>query len=402
MIDRLPTGMFLCAALVLAACTPPRHVAMLPEPQRAFWNALEDLCGEAFAGTVREAPPGDTTFAAGLVMHVRECGVSEIRIPFHVGENRSRTWVLTRSAAGLRLKHDHRHEDGTEDEVTQYGGDTRGPGTATTQEFHADAHTAALIPAAATNVWTIEISPGVSFAYALRREGTDRRFRIEFDLTRPVAVPPAPWGHAAATAVPPTQAVPLIDGRVEEREWAGAAVTRLPDATEVLLLRDDEHVYVALRPPLPSLGSLCIQSGDEVRILHASMALGTAVYVREGPAWTLAQPFAYTMRESDDSDDTRRKRNAFLNEHGWVASTVPMASAGPALEYRIRRDLLDAERPSLGIVTLTMDGQPALARLPVALDDGCARLELVQGSAPEQARFDPAAWLQLVLGPHTI
>jgi hypothetical protein len=32
------------------------------------------------------------------------------------------------------------------------------------------------------------------FVYALRREGTDRRFRVEFDLGREVAIPPPPWG----------------------------------------------------------------------------------------------------------------------------------------------------------------------------------------------------------------
>jgi len=52
-----------------------------------------------------------------------------------------------------------------------------------------------MLPEAATNVWTIEIVPGELFAYGLRREGTDRRFRVEFDLTRPIDPPPAPWGH---------------------------------------------------------------------------------------------------------------------------------------------------------------------------------------------------------------
>jgi hypothetical protein len=69
-------------------------------------------------------------------------------------------------------------------------------GTSARQEFAADAHTAALIPAAATNVWSIEVAPGSSFTYGLRREGTDRRFFVTFDLSRPVATPPAPWGFA--------------------------------------------------------------------------------------------------------------------------------------------------------------------------------------------------------------
>jgi hypothetical protein len=116
-----------------------------------------------------------------------------VRIPFHVGANRSRTWVLTRTASGVRLKHDHRHEDGSEDRVTQYGGDSRASGTASLMEFAVDSFTVALIPAARTNVWTIEVTP-TRFIYQLRREGTDRLFRVEFDLTRPVTPPPAPWG----------------------------------------------------------------------------------------------------------------------------------------------------------------------------------------------------------------
>lgn len=187
-----------CAAALVAACgrsLPLRAPAA--GPQDAFWASLQQLCGGAFAGTIVQASPADTSFAGkALVMHVRQCSPAEVRIPFHVGENRSRTWILTRTAGGLRLKHDHRHADGSEDAVTQYGGDTRGAGTPSAQEFHADAHTAGLIPAAATNVWTVEILPGERFAYALRREGTDRRFRVEFDLTRPVPAPPAPWGHA--------------------------------------------------------------------------------------------------------------------------------------------------------------------------------------------------------------
>lgn len=167
------------------------------DPQLVFWSHLESLCGQAFEGRVTESVPPDPSFeGVRIVMHVRSCDFAEIRIPFHVGEDRSRTWVITPTAVGLRLKHDHRHEDGTEDEVTQYGGDSRGQGGANAQDFFADAFTAGLVPEAATNVWSLEVRPGESFAYALRREGSDRRFRVEFDLTRPVDAPPPPWGSA--------------------------------------------------------------------------------------------------------------------------------------------------------------------------------------------------------------
>jgi hypothetical protein len=183
------------AALVFIAAAGCRAPTPVPTPHEVFWQSLQGLCNTAYEGRVAEASPPDTVFSrATLTMHVRECSADTIRVPFHVGADRSRTWVFTRITGGLRLKHDHRHEDGTADSVTQYGGDTSDSGSATRQEFHADAHTASLIPAARTNVWTIELVPGERFAYALRREGTDRRFRAEFDLTRPVDAPPPPWG----------------------------------------------------------------------------------------------------------------------------------------------------------------------------------------------------------------
>lgn len=164
-------------------------------PRDEFWVALSAMCGKAFGGRATESVPPDSVMSSQpLVMHVRECSADTIRVPFHVGENRSRTWVLTRTASGLRLKHDHRHEDGAPDSVTMYGGDTHDAGSAGRQEFHADSLTASLIPAARTNVWTLELQPGRAFSYALRREGSDRRFRAEFDLATPISTPPAPWG----------------------------------------------------------------------------------------------------------------------------------------------------------------------------------------------------------------
>ena len=159
-----------------------------------FLDAMQPLCGKAFEGRLVEGTEASDK-AIGeqkLVMHVRSCSMAELRIPFHVGENRSRTWLVTQTANGYRLKHDHRHEDGSEDRITQYGGDTRAGDDDLSLDFYADAHTATLIPTAATNVWTMTIDPGKTFTYALRR--ANRRFRVEFDLTKPVPPPPPPWG----------------------------------------------------------------------------------------------------------------------------------------------------------------------------------------------------------------
>jgi hypothetical protein len=163
--------------------------------QLIFWKQLNELCGKAFEGTVINAPANDTVFKdPRLIMHVRSCIENVIRIPFIVGSNKSRTWVFNRLPNAITLKHDHRHEDGKEDSITQYGGQTANAGSSTLQIFPADQYTVNILPAAATNVWWVELMPGKYFTYNLRRVNTDRLFTIRFDLTKSVDIPAAPWG----------------------------------------------------------------------------------------------------------------------------------------------------------------------------------------------------------------
>jgi hypothetical protein len=93
----------------------------------------------------------------------------------------------------LTLKHDHRHKDGTEDKVTQYGGTAANTGLETIQMFPADSYTSQLIPYASNNVWWFTISD-TELTYNLRRIGSDRLFSVSFDLTKIVSTPENPWG----------------------------------------------------------------------------------------------------------------------------------------------------------------------------------------------------------------
>ncbi|MDQ3750622.1 MAG: hypothetical protein M3367_16635 [Acidobacteriota bacterium] len=160
-----------------------------------FWTELQKLCGKAFAGTVVAAPEDDATFKnKELVMHVRACEKNRVRIPFFVGTDKSRTWILIKKKDRILLKHDHRHEDGTPDKITMYGGWTTSVGAATRQMFPADQETVDIIPAAATNAWWIDLVPSEYFTYNLRRMGTDRYFSLRFDISKEVSKPEAPWG----------------------------------------------------------------------------------------------------------------------------------------------------------------------------------------------------------------
>ncbi|MGI2260604.1 hypothetical protein [Shewanella sp. GXUN23E] len=177
--------------LSLPALADPANV------QNQFFDNLSALCGQAFEGRVTAGNEADSNFSSQrLVMHIRECNDMQLKIPFHVGEDRSRTWVITRTDTGLLLKHDHRHQDGSEDKVSMYGGHTAAAGTANEQsfpvdEFSIDNFKQNGLGQSVTNVWHLYLYPA-SFSYRLTRENRD--FRVDFDLSKPVALPPAPWG----------------------------------------------------------------------------------------------------------------------------------------------------------------------------------------------------------------
>ena len=187
--------LFLLAGLI--SCAPTDQVEAQKTEGQMFLSKFSAHCGKAYEGKVVSTDERDADFASErLIMHVRFCSEDNIRIPFHVGENRSRTWVLSQVGDQLRLKHDHRHEDGEEDAVTQYGGDSVTAPNNGRVEFPVDQYSIDLfqregLDQSITNVWAIEISKTM-FAYELSRES--RFFRVEFDLTTPVAAPPAPWG----------------------------------------------------------------------------------------------------------------------------------------------------------------------------------------------------------------
>jgi hypothetical protein len=190
-------------SLMLAGSTFAQTTAsQTSAPNETFWAELQKLCGKAFAGSVAADTAPSSDFAGkAMVMHVRSCEKDRIRIPFFVGENRSRTWVLTRKGDRIELKHDHRHEDGTPDKVTMYGGTTNNPGEPNRQFFPADAETTRVVappagraPSAAANVWWIELVAGEHYSYNLRRLGGERLFTVRFDITKEVKAPPPPWG----------------------------------------------------------------------------------------------------------------------------------------------------------------------------------------------------------------
>lgn len=194
----MKTLLILASAAMLSAFGGYANPVSSIDTHDQFFSALRQHCGKAYIGEVTiDNAPGDAFTNKKLVMHIRKCSDAQLQIPFHVGEDSSRTWLITKTGSGLSLKHDHRHKDGTDDALTMYGGHTKDAGWPQVQSFPADQYSKELfvengIPQSNGNTWQMYIYPK-RFTYRMVREG--REFRVDFDLNKAITPPSAPWGY---------------------------------------------------------------------------------------------------------------------------------------------------------------------------------------------------------------
>ena len=189
---------FIAIALLVFSCGQPSEKAEEPrketefilldsETHKAFFENLSKLCGKTFKGEeIYRSHHGESVAGQELIMQVVACTTEYIYIPFHIGDDRSRTWMFLIDDGMLRLGHDHRDEDGTPHEQTMYGGYADGTGNEYVQHFPADEYSAEIIEDGGGNVWTIKLDKDfTTFTYRLERDG-EKRWRVDFNLKQPL------------------------------------------------------------------------------------------------------------------------------------------------------------------------------------------------------------------------
>ena len=165
-----------------------------------FFEMLSEECGNAYAGELMIQPETVNMFTGTerMEMHFMECSENELKIPFHIENeidgtwDRSRTWILTLHEDGLELRHDHRNPDGTDEEVTMYGGFSVDEGTAHEQQFQSVPRTEEA--EGEFRGWRIEYYPGERYTYGTIWQD-EWNIMVQFDLSETIDPPPLPWGH---------------------------------------------------------------------------------------------------------------------------------------------------------------------------------------------------------------
>lgn len=213
------------------------------------------------------------------------------------------------------------------------------------------------------------------------------------------------WPILAVLQEPPPRAdiavprgrAPVLDGKVDSLEWADALRAPLGRSGSLDLKHDGRELYLGIQGEGPIIAGVCLARGDTIQVLHASAALGAAVY-GPGPGGTAPRSrlvdFSWGLRDSS-APIPASSREAWLAQFGWLASTFGMGMS--AREWRLPLAGLPT-MPRVAVVLFRpVDG--GVDGWPPALEDDCLAPSFALGMAPAAARFAPEGWARLSLLP---
>ena len=154
-------------------------------------------------------------------------------------------------------------------------------------------------------------------------------------------------------------------------------------------MQDGHFIYLAIRARESGTiaGNVFIQQGDQIKILHSSAALGTALFLKEDLKWQKTQDFSWRCRSTGDSQSDNDERADFLLEEGWLAANGRMGIPNE-LEYKIK--ILDG---GFHMAVVYMKAYPPYEKIawPDMLEDDS--IQPSQGGLPEEMWFSPADWI---------
>ncbi len=194
------------------------------------------------------------------------------------------------------------------------------------------------------------------------------------------------------TAGPPTNTPqanpPIIDGTLSPGEWDTAVIETLTDNSELLLMQDDDYLYLGVRSVTPEMigANVFIEEGGLIRILHTSAALGTAVYQQNNNIWQQTQEFDWQCRSTSSSAAAQAERAAYLEQNHWLAANSRMGTPSE-LEYQIKITN-PAQRIAVSVFRPSAPDERAF--WPPTLND--ATIQPNPGGLPTILQFSPDNW----------
>jgi hypothetical protein len=183
-----------------------------------------------------------------------------------------------------------------------------------------------------------------------------------------------------------------IDGKLSDEEWKGAWRQEF-NGGEIRLMQEGAHLLVGLKGLKDSWSHVYVSDGEDVYVLHASAALGAAIYrPSAGGLWQPIQTFKWEMRDPSQSSEASAARASYLSSHGWVANTGRMGNPGE-FEFKLAGKFRQGGTMSLAV--LLADNPKSPRFWPQTLADDCLKEELIFGQTPEGLKFKRESWAKI-------
>lgn len=186
-----------------------------------------------------------------------------------------------------------------------------------------------------------------------------------------------------------------LDGALDPDEWAGAYAETLASGIDVYFMQAAGDLYVGLRTKPRPVTSICVHRGTEIAVLHASAAVGTAIYRPAAGAWDLVRGFSWACRDTTDSPEAQAERDEYFQKEGWVGTNGLMGMA-LGMEFRIAMPLGTMR---LAIANIGAPDYQDVASWPAGLTDGSQNLQLLHGPPPPHLLFSPGQWAVIATAP---
>lgn len=192
--------------------------------------------------------------------------------------------------------------------------------------------------------------------------------------------------------VAPSGALPTLDGTIADDEWADATIIPLGADCTLFLKHAERNLYMAIRATTMGVPSPLIARADGVYVLHASAALGTAIYEQTDDFWELQQSFVWQCRTLGFSSAAAAQRERFLAQEGWLG-TIGYLGQPTEFEYVITLN----ELPLRMLVLFLEATDPTVLLSWPEQADVTGHLEIITGPVPSVVSFDVDNWAVLIL-----
>jgi hypothetical protein len=158
----------------------------------------------------------------------------------------------------------------------------------------------------------------------------------------------------------------------------------MSDGATIHLMYGDETLYVAVAGHDIGAVNVVIATDDEVRILHSSAALGSALYLLRANTWELSQGFSWCCRSTSDESE----RQALFDAESWQAS-IGFAGEPGVVEYAIA---LPWQGAALAVSSIRNDEDKGFWPAELSAEAG----DQLLGVPPPERDFNIEEWHRLV------